>query len=286
MTPEHDLVVIDDPVTSLDKDSMFASYSLVDERTKRFGQLVILTHDYELFRLFLMRYKNALNTVRREIRDGNTQAKLFPRVQFLEIRAHELPSGERGVALRPMPERLLTQPTDYHYIFYRIAEAVRLKDDTDLPLLGNAARRLLEGFVAFKSPTGGDFQSKIEQTASQAHVAAEFTQRIVRFVHGASHRDDPNPSVTFAANIPDELGQVLRFIRACDPQHFKGMCNAVDVDMTATIRTWDRQKYLEASTTRSSGTPEQPEQAPEASSPGDDEARGTQQPEAPDTLPL
>jgi wobble nucleotide-excising tRNase len=289
VTPEHDLVVIDDPVTSLDKDSMFASYSLVDERTKHFGQLVVLTHDYELFRLFLMRYRKALNASRREVNERkNKEEAKFPRVQFLETRAHDLPSGERGIALRLMPERLLTQPTDYHYIFHRIAEAVRLRDDTDLPLLGNAARRLLEGFVAFKSPSGGDFQSKIEHAAHQAGVSTELTQRIVRFVHGASHRDEPNPSVTFdSANVPDELSQVLRFIRSCDTQHFKGMCKAVDVDLADMIGKWDRQTHIEAAATRSSGSSERlPEHTLETRSKSDDEAKGTRRPEPPDTLPL
>lgn len=287
VTPEHDLVVIDDPVTSLDKESMFAAYSLVDERTKHFGQVVVLTHDYDLFRLFLMRHKKALDASRGEIKKkGGQEEEKFPRVQFLETRTHDLPSGDRGIALRPMPERLLNQPTDYHYIFHRIAEAARLADDSDLVLLGNAARRLLEGFVAFKAPTGGDFQSKIEQTASQAEVPAEFTQRIVRFVHGASHRDEPNPSVTFAANVPDELGQVLRFIFACDPQHFTGMCRAVDVDLRPLIATWRRQAHVESQAAGSSDVPELSEQTPQAGSRGDDEAAGLQRAEPPDTLPL
>ncbi|MFK4089864.1 AAA family ATPase [Kribbella sp. NPDC020789] len=250
VTPQNDLVVIDDPVTGLDKDALFAAYALVDQRTKQFGQVVVLTHDYELFRLFLMRYKKALAASRGAISKQDKDEIRFPRIQFLEMRACDGATGERRVRLRAMPYNLLNQPTDYHYIFYRIAEAAIERNTADLILLGNAARRLLEGFVAFRSPTGGDFQGKIESTASQANVSEEFTQRIVRFAHGSSHREEPNPSVSFSANIPDELSQILRFIWHCDEKHFRGMCAAVGVEVGSLVANWKRQEHLESQSAR------------------------------------
>ncbi|HZX08213.1 AAA family ATPase [Kribbella sp.] len=250
VSPQNGLVVIDDPVTGLDKDALFAAYALVDERTKKFGQIVVLTHDHELFRLFLMRYKKVLASSRGAIGRRDRDEIRFPRVQFLEMRACDGASGERRVNLLAMPNNLLNQPTEYHYIFYRIAEAAAERNTSDLILLGNAARRLLEGFVAFKSPTGGDFQGKIESAANQAKVPEEFTQRVVRFAHGSSHREEPNPSVSFTANIPDELAQVLRFIWSCDENHFNGMCRAVDVNLGGLVGTWKRQRYDESPAAR------------------------------------
>lgn len=255
VTPENDLVVIDDPVTGLDKDALFAAYALVDERTKGFGQIVVLTHDYELFRLFLMRHKKLLAASRGAISKHDRDEIKYPRIQFLEMRAYDGAAGDRRVNLRAMPENLLNQPTDYHYIFYRIAEAAIDKNTSDLILLGNAARRLLEGFVAFRSPTGGDFQGKIESTATQARVPQEFTQRVVRFAHGSSHREEPNPSVSFTANVPDELSQVLRFIWSCDEKHFKGMCTAVGVDLGPLVASWRRQGHLESQAARPAEDP-------------------------------
>ncbi|WP_433003304.1 AAA family ATPase [Kribbella sp. CA-294648] len=256
VSPQNDLVVIDDPVTGLDKDALFAAYALVDQRTKEFGQVVVLTHDYELFRMFLMRYKKLLAASRGAIGKNDKDEIKFPRIQFLEMRACDRAAGERRVNLRGMPEKLLNQPTDYHYIFYRIAEAVTDSNTSDLILLGNAARRLLEGFVAFRSPTGGDFQGKIESTANQAKVPEELTQRIVRFAHGSSHREEPNPSVSFSANVPDELGQVLRFIWTCDEEHFKGMCTAVGVDIKPLVANWKRQGHPESKAAPPAASPE------------------------------
>ncbi|GAA3537766.1 AAA family ATPase [Kribbella ginsengisoli] len=277
VTPDNDLVVIDDPVTGLDKDALFAAYALVDERTKSFGQVVVLTHDYELFRLFLMRYKKLLRASRGAIGKNDQEEIKFPRIQFLETRVCDGPAGDRRVNLRAMPERLLNQPTDYHYIFYRIAEAVTDSNTSDLILLGNAARRLLEGFVAFRSPTGGDFQGKIESTAKQAKVPEELTQRVVRFAHGSSHREEPNPSVSFSANVPDELGQVLRFIWTCDEEHFKGMCTAVGVDIRPLVANWKRKGHLESQAAPPAASPEREVAAglPTTSAGGEDASDNT-----------
>jgi wobble nucleotide-excising tRNase len=254
ITPEHDLVVIDDPVTSLDRDALFAAFSLIDERTEPFGQVVVLTHDSEVFRLFLMRYKSALSNSRGAMKNGPDET-MFPRIQFLEARTYDLQSGERGISFRPLPQLLLVQPTDYHYIFYRLADALKSADEKDLMLLGNAARRLLEGFVAFKAPTGNKFQDKVSRTARLGGVPNELTNRVVRFVHGASHRDEPNPSVTFdAAYMPAELTQVMRFIHLCDRSHFQGMCDAVGVDLSTLISQWDASGSAGVST---SGLPAQ-----------------------------
>ncbi|MEV6285385.1 AAA family ATPase [Kribbella sp. NPDC051770] len=248
VTPATDLVVIDDPVTSLDKDGLFAAFSLVTERTKSFAQMIVLTHDFDLFRLLLVNCEKARAASVRAIRSGDTKEKEFPQVQFLETKAHMTASGDREISLHPMSPRLLEHPTEYHYIFHRIAEAVSTQVDADLPLLGNAARRLLEGFVAFKAPSGGDFRSKVERAASMGEVPNELTQRMIRFVHGASHRDEPNPSVTLgSAMVSEELGQVLRFVYSCDHDHFTGMCKAVDVDLKPQVARWKKAAGLQRS---------------------------------------
>lgn len=43
-------VVLDDPVSSLDGNALFLAFGLIRERTKGVGQLLVLTHDFSLFR--------------------------------------------------------------------------------------------------------------------------------------------------------------------------------------------------------------------------------------------
>jgi energy-coupling factor transporter ATP-binding protein EcfA2 len=44
------IVVIDDPVSSLDANSLFSAFGYMKERTKECGQLFILTHNFQFFR--------------------------------------------------------------------------------------------------------------------------------------------------------------------------------------------------------------------------------------------
>ena len=45
------IVVIDDPVSSLDTNALFQAFGYVKDRTKDAGQLIILTHSHSFFRL-------------------------------------------------------------------------------------------------------------------------------------------------------------------------------------------------------------------------------------------
>lgn len=230
---ENDLVVIDDPVTSLDKEALFAAHAVIDQRTQDVGQIIILTHDFEYLRLNLNTYKSAFGKSQKKIREGVASEIGLPSVQFLEVFARAASQdAERKSSLRTLSARLLTHPSEYHYLFWRIASALIHHEDAELPLLGNAGRRLLEGFISFKAPNGGDFQQKIEMTAKTAGASAEQMQRVLRFAHGASHRGEPN--LTTALDFPsirEELSELFSFMRNCDADHFDRMSKSVEVDL-------------------------------------------------------
>jgi len=225
---EDALVVIDDPVTSLDKESLFAAHALVRHRTRDFGQVIILTHDFEYFRLNVVANKSAFGSSQKKIKDGNSAEMQFPAIQFLEI-APESTANQRTSSIRSLPARLLMHASEYHYLFWRIGKAIVDGNDDELPLLGNAGRRLIEGFISFKAPNGTSFQEKVDTTFGSLSPK-ELKERIVRYLHGSSHRENPNP--TSALDFPaveNELRNVFRFIQLCDPDHFERMCKAVDL---------------------------------------------------------
>lgn len=245
ITPHDDLVVVDDPVTSLDRDALFAAQSLLSHRLKNFGQTVLLTHDFELYRLSVMSNKSSFDSSRKRIAENDSNEVSFPSVNFLEIIAERTPgSTNRESRIRTLPVALLRHPSEYHYLFWCVADSLTTANESIIPLLGNAARRLLEGFISFKAPNGASFQHKIDLTTELAELEnkqysaqlAEIKERVVRFAHGMSHRSEPIPTtgLNFIA-VRDELRKVLHFIQLCDPQHFKRIAEAVNIDI-ASIR--------------------------------------------------
>jgi len=224
------VVVIDDPVTSLDRESMFAAFGLHTVYLSGFAQTIFLTHDFEFFRLQANHLKSRYEVSQKKIRENNKEESSYPRVSILEIKASINEEGKRSSKLKALSRELLLHSSEYHYLFYKVAKAIESKAEDEYPLLGNAARRLVEGFAAFQAPQRITFGERINEIACDNGIEQAHTQRVVKFMHGQSHRTSPNP-VT-GLEIPayeDELRAVLSFMRKADRRHFANMCKAVNV---------------------------------------------------------
>ncbi|MFJ4046679.1 AAA family ATPase [Microbacterium sp. NPDC089987] len=235
--PSKSIVVIDDPVTSMDKESLFAGFALAEERTKDFAQVMVLTHDYEYFRLQLRQRRNARKASTQRIREGNANEIAFPAVAVLEMVATlDRTTGQRTSGLRPMPGSLIRHPSEYHYLFFRVGHSVLTSDAETLPLMGNAARRLLEGFISFRAPAFDDFQQKVDAIQRAENLDPVLARRIVKFLHGMSHREEPCPtSALDFPSIEQELCASLEFMHLADHKHFKDMCKAVELDYLSLV---------------------------------------------------
>jgi wobble nucleotide-excising tRNase len=129
-----------------------------------------------------------------------------------------------------LSKELLNHPSEYHYLFSKVAGAVLANGSGELPLLGNAARRMFEGFISFRAPQGLDFQAKVTSVSAASKIDPTLSNRVVKFLHGHSHREDPTPltSIDFPS-IELELQSVLNYMREADSLHFSNMCKAVGV---------------------------------------------------------
>lgn len=102
-------------------------------------------------------------------------------------------------------------------------------------IIPNAARRMLEAFLAFKYPRKiGDFEGSLRRAFEEGHVADPLRQRVTRFLHQQSHNEDADISqpvgIGEAVNV---LRSAFEFIAAVDHDHFTEMCSALDLDASA-----------------------------------------------------
>ncbi|MFC7375414.1 AAA family ATPase [Brachybacterium sp. GCM10030268] len=240
---DNALVVIDDPVTSMDKDALFAGHALTQERLSGFAQSIILTHDFDYFRLLLrvptpdrIRAVSATPGAKEDEKD-----LIFPRQSYLEM-DHSTSASAAHLARLPLAQR--SGLSEYHYLFRLVATVVlRSQDREDLLLYGNAARRLLESFVAFRAPERSDFKQRVDVVADTCGNVIEphVRTRVVKFLHAGSHREDPAPdnSLDFT-NVHAELCILLDFMAMADPGHFSGMCRATEVPEDALVDSISR----------------------------------------------
>jgi wobble nucleotide-excising tRNase len=233
---DEPVVVIDDPVSSMDDSILFgaSSYLWTELVRKTFAsQVFLLTHNFELFRQWLIQLERARNAVA----GGFT-------VHELRMRYETDSSGEtrRSAQFDPWTndEKLSRRLQSlYHFLFARVAGAVieatpevSLAERMDLLALApNAARKMMESFLSFRFPDKiGDFRGGMESALAIVKDAAVRNQ-VERYLHAYSHNEEGNIS---AVVDPSEATVVLRslfeMMKAVDDSHFSAMCKALLID--------------------------------------------------------
>lgn len=239
---DEPIVVIDDPVSSMDDSILFgaSSYLWTELVRKTFAsQVFLLTHNFELFRQWLVQ----LELAKTRVADGFT---------IHELRMRYVPGASgtmnRAPQFDPWTDDLKRSQrlrSLYHFLFARVAGAIiestpelSLAERMDLLALApNAARKMLESFLSFKFPDQiGNFHGSMESALAVVKDAA-IRNRVERYLHSYSHNEQGDIS---AVLDPSEATVVLRalfeMIRVIDEQHFSAMCRALSIDETQLLQ--------------------------------------------------
>ena len=214
---EHGVVVLDDPVSSLDGNALFLAFAFVRERTGDAGQLFILTHNFSFFRQ-VRNWFRYLKGQRRKI-VSDRPAQLF----MLDSKQED---NVRSSTIRELAPLLAAYESEYHYLFSRIHKAATGSVSQDLEeyyALPNMARRMLEAFLAFRTPhiSGG-----LRQQMNAVPFDEAKKLRILRFLHTHSHSipvGEPEHDLTALAETPAVLKDLMEMIESLDSEHFSAM---------------------------------------------------------------
>ena len=216
---EQGVVVLDDPVSSLDENALFTAASYIRRRTQEAGQLIILTHNFAFFREMRNWFRSVPGQRKRD------PAKRPARFYMLRCKAT---NARRNAMLRPLDRLLAEYESDYHYLFSRIhraasAPAGDLEDNYALP---NMARRLLEAFLAFRHPQADNLWIKVNGLGFDEVKKAQ----VLRFLNVYSHVETigtPQHDPTLLSEADAVLGNLLELIREVDPEHFAAMVDLI-----------------------------------------------------------
>jgi len=211
------VVVLDDPVSSLDANALYLAFGFIRERTEDAGQLFILTHNFTFFR----QVRNWFHHLKGQKKKD--PSKRPARFYMVECRR----DGEQRRATICQLDPLLEEyESEYQYLFacvYRGAlnsAAAKLEENYILP---NVARRLLESFLAFRYPgTSGELREKMKVVKFDEVKK----QRILRFLHMHSHSDavdEPQHDFSLLSETNSVLTDLLELIETEDKPHFDAM---------------------------------------------------------------
>ena len=153
---QNGVVVLDDPVSSLDANALFLAHGFIKNHTKDAGQLFILTHNFTLFR----QVRNWFHSIKGK---NKKDVKLRP-AQFYMLNCLSDDEGRYSV-IQPLDPLLKNYESDYQYLFAHIQRSASSPTSTleSNYMLPNMARRLLEAFLAFRQPDmSGQLQKKLD----------------------------------------------------------------------------------------------------------------------------
>jgi wobble nucleotide-excising tRNase len=223
------IVVIDDPVSSLDSNSLYCAFGYMKEKTAAAEQLFILTHNSTLFRLAKNWFKHMQHQRKKDI-------AMRP-ARFYMIAVDHAPEG-RAARIAELDPLLHEYESEYHYLFKCVVDTSKLNiGDGDLAFcygVANIARRVLETFLSFKLPDmDEDLNAKIGNVAFDPVKKA----RILRFLHVNSHAgqiDELDHDISILSETPAVLSDLLDLISNVDKQHYDGMCKTIGMPIIQT----------------------------------------------------
>lgn len=196
------IVVIDDPISSLDASSIYQAFSFLKNETQDAHQLFILTHNFEFLRLVI----NWINHFPKNMRS-----------YFMVICA-ETTSG-RSAKLEKLDDLLISHPTEYHYLFKLL---LTFKSDGTIAScyhIPNAARKVLETFLEFHSSLKGTLYKKLESINFDKHKKTS----IYKFTNDLFHTTGKSFDPAIVSETQKNVNYLLEMIQSIAPLHYDSM---------------------------------------------------------------
>jgi len=225
------IVVIDDPISSLDANLLFRVCSYIQTQLKSVGQLFLFTHNYDFFNQMKKWFINDLN---------REDKKTGPEGEFFML-TNKYDNGQkcRVAILSQLDDLLKDYESEYHYLFKKLLSfeednpaggPATLKAVYDYP---NLARKMLECFLSFRVPKKGSFYTRLMGLNKiNKEISSDDLNYVYSFVNSHSHLDTKNGLIQFDPTLtlsgPDCIKALLKIVEQADEKHFKSMKNAVN----------------------------------------------------------
>jgi len=207
------IVLIDDPVSSLDANHLFNTYALIKTQLAGCKQLFILTHSFEFYGLV----KEWMGEDEKTGYADKSQEKWRLWSAFLIRRT------DTGTAvIEQIPKVLLKFKSEYHYLFSILYHFNRTGGENfeSFLTLPNVVRRFMEAFGGIMIPLSTGLRGKLDRLFPDEVVR----ERVWKFMNDYSH----NTTVIRSLTIPDT-----------------SECRAVVDACLAAVRSWDEAYFAD-----------------------------------------
>lgn len=216
-TLEDAIVFVDDPISSLDSNHIYAVYALITERLEKCHQLFVSTHNSEFFNLLKSRWLNERN----KAMSKNSSAYYVSRMTESD--------GVMHARITDLPRLLRKYKSEYEFVFshlYVFSEAA-MPSEHEAYTAPNLLRKFLESYLGFRKPSVTAWHEKLDLLFD----TVEQQREVHKFADDASHLQSFNRSLqqpAFVASSQRLVGDVLNALKDKDPDHHASLLEVVN----------------------------------------------------------
>ncbi len=207
---EDGIVVIDDPISSLDSSSVYQAFAYLKNAVKDAKQIFLLTHNFEFLKLLL----NWFQHIPRPAQNG--------RSTYWMLHCSSTQGGTRETEIRPLDQVLLQNKNEFAYL---LKELMRFESDGTIQTaypIPNMIRKVLETFLEQHS-TGGSLYKKLENLDfDEAKKTA-----LHKFANDLSHPTISGLDPALVGETQNNIKHLLEMIKKVAPVHFNALTQAM-----------------------------------------------------------
>lgn len=201
-TAKNEIIFIDDPISSLDKNHIYSVSVMIKEIIDKFNQVFVTTHNYELYRLLKTRNNKNIN--------------------YYYIKR----TGDYSI-IEELPQELKNYNSEYEYFFHKLYEFNKNSTNADMYLIGHCARRFLDQYLEYKIPNN---QNPLEKLGIYIKEINEDTMKytaLYRIVNDESH---VHPEILFDKSyLINAVSLILYTIEKYDNLHYKTLMQSCKI---------------------------------------------------------
>jgi len=209
---ENGIVVVDDPISSLDSNSLFQAFAFLKNAVKNTGQVFILTHNFDFLKLLL-------NWLKYDRSQG--KKKFFMIKNYIE-------NENRCARLDVLDTLLRDYESEYQYLFKMLFHFEPDGTIGTVYNMPNIARKVLEYFLLLMVPDNRILYQKLE--------AIDFDENkktaIYKFTNDQSHITGKGFDPSLVSETQKNISYLLEMIESVFPSHYEVLTKTVVGDTT------------------------------------------------------
>lgn len=197
------IVFVDDPISSLDSNSLYQAFSFLKNAVKDCKQVFVLTHSFEFLRLLL-----------------NWRHHAGRRTGYYMIR-NQLLAGQRRAVIDKMDNELRSYISEYQYLFKQLKEMRAAQDGTLAQAypVPNIARKVWETFLMYQVPNADSPYIKMD-LLKQRGFDAQKLDAIYKYTNDQSHMTGGGFDPALVPETAKVLDQMFEMMQVIAPDHF------------------------------------------------------------------